>query len=144
MGCELDVQSQKFLRQRRTLELSLRLALKVGQGLWKGDQPKGWDGRPLSRTGEFKRTSQQNLSPFSVSFQCELWERTSHRFWKWEIYCKGENLKLGMGDPWAGHESSNGLPESASRAETVLFRVNLGEDPPTGSVKETLNLNSPI
>ena len=59
-------------------------------------------------------------------------------------YCKGENLKLGMGDPWAGHESSNGLPESASRAEMVLFRVNLGEDPPTGSVKETLNLNSPI
>ena len=56
----------------------------------------------------------------------------------------GENLKLGMGDPWAGHESSNGLPESASRAEMVLFRVNLGEDPPTGSVKETLNLNSPI
>ena len=49
-----------------------------------------------------------------------------------------------MGDPWAGHESSNGLPESASRAEMVLFRVNLGEDPPTGSVKETLNLNSPI
>ena len=57
---------------------------------------------------------------------------------------QGENLKIGMGAPWAGHESSNGLPESASRAETVLFRVNLGEDPPTGSVKETLNLNSPI
>ena len=41
-----------------------------------------------------------------------------------------------MGAPWAGQVSSKGFPETVFRADTELFRVNLGEDPPTGSANK--------
>ena len=45
------------------------------------------------------------------------------------------NLKLGTGDPWAGHESAKESEFSLRRFDIVLSAENFGADPPIGSSK---------
>ena len=73
MGCELDARSQKFLRQTRTLGLSLRRALKVWKRL-KTDLNDGmgepWAGQERSK-GLPDNTSRLSPSLFNVNFGIE-------------------------------------------------------------------------